>query len=100
MLPGHADFTLPQPAEPVRVNGRRPIPEVPSMNGNGHHPAAEPAPDAQPDDRIDLWDQRVARGLAFLRRRLTGGYEVDEFGFDRDLTDAVFQPMLRVLYND
>ncbi|WP_438870731.1 lysophospholipid acyltransferase family protein [Paractinoplanes ovalisporus] len=42
----------------------------------------------------------MARGLAFLRRRLTGGYEVDEFGFDRELNDAVFQPLLRVLHHD
>lgn len=95
MLPGNADFTLPRPAEPVRVNGRRPIPEVPPMNGNGHRSLPEPEPDT-----FDVWDKRVARGLAFLRRRLTGGYQVDDFGFDRELTDAVFQPMLRVLYRD
>ncbi|WP_344083207.1 lysophospholipid acyltransferase family protein [Luedemannella helvata] len=45
-----------------------------------------------------MWDQRVANGLAFLRRRLTGDYDVDEFGFDPDLTDQVFQPVLRLLY--
>jgi hypothetical protein len=28
------------------------------------------------------WERRAAAGLAFLRRRLTGDYEVDEFGFD------------------
>jgi len=95
MLPGQADFTLPRPAEPVRVNGRRPIPEVPSMNGNGH----QPGPEAPPDP-IDVWDQRVAAGLAFLRRRFAGNYEVDDFGFDRELNDAVFQPLLRVLYHD
>lgn len=95
MLPGQADFTLPRPAEPVRVNGRRPIPEVPSMNGNGHHPGP-----GEPPDPIDVWDERVASGLAFLRRRFAGNYEVDDFGFDRELNDAVFQPLLRVLYHD
>ncbi len=34
----------------------------------------------------------------FLRRRLDGDYEVDEFGFDPDMTDNVFLPMLRPLY--
>lgn len=48
----------------------------------------------------DVWDERVARGLAFLRRRLTGDYEVDEFGFDRELTDGVLSPMLRPLYRE
>ena len=33
----------------------------------------------------------------FLRRRLTGDYEVDEFGFDKHLTDYVFLPLLRPL---
>jgi 1-acyl-sn-glycerol-3-phosphate acyltransferase len=107
MLPGHADFTLPKPAAPVKVNGRRPIPEVPQMNG---HPAEEPEPahgrpdQSKPDqskpDQIDIWDQRVARGLAFLRRRLAGTYEVDDFGFDPELTDALFHPLLRLLHND
>ncbi|QSB14439.1 1-acyl-sn-glycerol-3-phosphate acyltransferase [Natronosporangium hydrolyticum] len=46
----------------------------------------------------DIWDRRVAAGLAFLRRRLAGDYDVDEFGFDPELTDAVLYPMLRQLY--
>ncbi|OLE26847.1 MAG: hypothetical protein AUG44_11745 [Actinobacteria bacterium 13_1_20CM_3_71_11] len=48
----------------------------------------------------DVWDRRVAGALAFLRRRLTGEYEVDEFGFDPELTDAVLHPLLRPLYRD
>ncbi|MPZ26317.1 MAG: hypothetical protein GEV12_07645 [Micromonosporaceae bacterium] len=47
----------------------------------------------------DLWDRRVAAGLAFLRRRLAGDYEVDEFGFDPDLTEHAFHPLLRLLYH-
>lgn len=48
----------------------------------------------------DVWDQRVAGALAFLRRRLTGDYEVDEFGFDQELTDEVFHRLARPLYRD
>jgi len=44
------------------------------------------------------WERRAARGLAFLRRRITGEYEVDEFGFDPDLTDAVLLNLVRPLY--
>jgi 1-acyl-sn-glycerol-3-phosphate acyltransferase len=40
-------------------------------------------------------ERRVAEWLAFLRRRLTGEYELDEFGYDSDLTDQVLLPMLR-----
>ena len=43
-------------------------------------------------------DERFAELLAFLRRRLTGDYEVDEFGFDRELTDTVLMAPLRPLY--
>ncbi len=35
---------------------------------------------------------------AFLRRRCSGGYPVDEFGFDQDLTDNLLLPVLRPLY--
>ncbi|MEU2156821.1 lysophospholipid acyltransferase family protein [Streptomyces sp. NPDC019396] len=44
------------------------------------------------------WDRRVAGGLAFLRRRLTGDYEVDEFGYDKELTDQVLMSLVRPLY--
>ncbi|MCX4748333.1 acyltransferase family protein [Kitasatospora sp. NBC_01287] len=43
------------------------------------------------------WEGRAASGLAFLRRRITGDYEVDEFGFDRELTEEVFLSVLRPL---
>ncbi|GAA1831464.1 lysophospholipid acyltransferase family protein [Luedemannella flava] len=66
----------------------------PPGGDNAARPALTPAPAREPD----IWDHRVANGLAFLRRRLTGDYEVDEFGFDPDLTDQVFQPILRLLY--
>ncbi len=49
---------------------------------------------AAPDDV----DRQVARTLAFLRRRLTGDFEVDDFGFDEDFTVNAFLPFLRPLY--
>jgi 1-acyl-sn-glycerol-3-phosphate acyltransferase len=56
--------------------------------------SAEPAGGAE----LDVWDRRVAGALALLRTRLTGDYEVDEFGFDKQLTEAAFLPLLRPLY--
>jgi 1-acyl-sn-glycerol-3-phosphate acyltransferase len=41
---------------------------------------------------------RLANLVAFARRRLTGDYEVDEFGFDAELTENVIIPPLRQLY--
>ncbi|MBI1757858.1 MAG: acyltransferase family protein [Actinobacteria bacterium] len=55
-------------------------------------------PDVAGAETHDEWQHRVAEALAFLRRRLTGDYEVDEFGFDAELTEQVFLPMLRPLY--
>ena len=40
----------------------------------------------------------IARTLAYLRRRASGDYTVDEFGFDEDFTDSVWLPLLRPLY--
>jgi 1-acyl-sn-glycerol-3-phosphate acyltransferase len=40
----------------------------------------------------------LARALEFLRRRLTGDYEIDEFGFDRQLTEEVFSPVARFMH--
>ncbi len=39
--------------------------------------------------------QAVERALDFVRRRATGDYEIDEFGFDRDLTEQILAPILR-----
>ena len=43
------------------------------------------------------WEERAAGGLEFLRRRLTGEYEVDEFGFDSELTEKVLLTAVRPL---
>jgi 1-acyl-sn-glycerol-3-phosphate acyltransferase len=43
-------------------------------------------------------EEQVARILAFLRRRLTGDFDVDDFGFDEDFTVHAFLPALRPLY--
>ncbi|MEU6085119.1 lysophospholipid acyltransferase family protein [Streptomyces sp. NPDC047108] len=45
------------------------------------------------------WDRKLAQGLSFLRRRVTGDYEVDDFGYDEELTDQVLMSLLRPLYD-
>ncbi len=62
-------------------------------------PAASPPVGAAPGAQVGEWERKLAGGLAFLRRRLTGDYEIDEFGFDADLTDHVILPPLRPLYD-
>ncbi|GAA1034445.1 lysophospholipid acyltransferase family protein [Virgisporangium ochraceum] len=48
----------------------------------------------------DIWDERVAGLIAAVRHRLTGDYEVDEFGFDKHITDSVYLPLLRPLFRN
>jgi 1-acyl-sn-glycerol-3-phosphate acyltransferase len=43
----------------------------------------------------DDWERRVAELMAFARRRLEGDYEVDDYGFDRELTEHFFMAALR-----
>ncbi|GAA2606881.1 lysophospholipid acyltransferase family protein [Actinomadura fulvescens] len=43
-------------------------------------------------------ERKLASGLAFLRRRLAGEYDVDEFGFDPEFNRSVLLPVARALY--
>jgi 1-acyl-sn-glycerol-3-phosphate acyltransferase len=43
----------------------------------------------------DQWEAQLARFLAFLRRRVTGDYVVDEYGFDQEVTERFFMAALR-----
>ena len=56
---------------------------------------AAQAPD--PPSREE-WEEVVADVLAFVRRRVTGQYEVDEYGFDRELSEELLLPLTRPLY--
>lgn len=62
---------------------------------SGYCKRHEPAPIEAPS----RFDAEVERLLAFLRRRVTGSYPTDDFGFDEDLTENVLIPMLRPLFD-
>ncbi|MEU3845130.1 lysophospholipid acyltransferase family protein [Streptomyces sp. NPDC028635] len=69
-------------------------------------PAAQEEAPVSPEPHGDVpqssgggLERRVAAGLAFLRRRLTGDYEVDDFGYDAELTDQVLMSLLRPVYD-
>jgi 1-acyl-sn-glycerol-3-phosphate acyltransferase len=42
--------------------------------------------------------KRIASVAEFVRKRMMGDYTVDEFGFDPHLNNAIFLPLLRVLF--
>ncbi|MFE5855433.1 lysophospholipid acyltransferase family protein [Streptomyces sp. NPDC056500] len=69
-------------------------PSVARATGGGGD-MVEDGPEHGPGDG---WERRLATGLAFLRRRVTGDYEVDEFGYDKELTDQVLMSLVRPLY--
>jgi 1-acyl-sn-glycerol-3-phosphate acyltransferase len=67
---------------------------VAAQSGLGHPgEASAVGPSSMPD-----WERKVAATLAFVRRRLTGDVEVDEFGFDAELTEKVLLAAMRPLY--
>jgi 1-acyl-sn-glycerol-3-phosphate acyltransferase len=43
----------------------------------------------------DQWEPQLARMIAFVRRRITGDYSVDEYGFDQEVTEKFFMAALR-----
>ncbi|MET1058067.1 MAG: lysophospholipid acyltransferase family protein [Nocardioides sp.] len=43
----------------------------------------------------DNWEPRLAEFLAFLRRRVTGDYVIDEYGFDAEVTERFLIAALR-----
>ncbi|GAB3661098.1 hypothetical protein GCM10027596_20770 [Nocardioides korecus] len=45
----------------------------------------------------ESWEPRLAEFLAFLRRRLTGDFAVDDYGFDREVTERFLLAAVRPL---
>jgi 1-acyl-sn-glycerol-3-phosphate acyltransferase len=95
VIPLHPDEPGPDRLGPIRADPATGPAADP--DGAGTRQPADPVAE-QPADRPG-WERQLAGGLAFLRRRITGDYEVDEFGFDPDLTEHLVLPALRPLYS-
>ncbi|MGY1500056.1 lysophospholipid acyltransferase family protein [Streptomyces sp. QTS52] len=90
-LPGRA-----RPQDDVQVTQEQQPPQESqeSQDQPGHQ-----SPSSAPDGGgVGGLERRIAGGLSFLRRRLTGDYEVDDFGYDAELTDQVLMSLVRPLY--
>ncbi|KXF85272.1 hypothetical protein D092_16565 [Rhodococcus ruber Chol-4] len=61
-------------------------------------PVQETAADGFLDDLRHKLVGQITGTAEFLRRRITGDYEVDDFGFDPHFTDNVLLPALRPLF--
>jgi 1-acyl-sn-glycerol-3-phosphate acyltransferase len=104
------DQSAPLAADPLRADISGPEapdepadPEVdPATAVEAGQPAAEQRANAALTSggrkSSDL-ERKVAGALAFVRRRITGEAEVDDFGFDPELTDQVLFTLMRPLYD-
>ena len=79
------------------ANGARVIPLRPTLHAGATGSAGAPRPPVD-EVRPHTVEGRVAEALAFLARRMRGDYEIDEFGFDRDLAEHAVLPAFRTLY--
>lgn len=86
-------------ARQAGATGPRPKTKRPAAPVEPEVPASGPDADAHDVDGSPArLDENIAEWLDFLRRRVTGEYELDDFGFDAELTDRVFMAPLRPLY--
>ena len=86
--------TLAGPAERVSAKQAAAVVRELDERRGGHGALAASGP--EPSE----FSRRVADVVAFLRERITGDYQVDEFGFDPHFNEAVVLPLLRVFFND
>jgi 1-acyl-sn-glycerol-3-phosphate acyltransferase len=81
-----------------RVRGTRSAPGAPEGQSTSVAAPAVAVPAVDEENTETGWRRGLAGSLAFLRRRMTGEYQVDDFGYDADFTDHVVVPPLKVLY--
>lgn len=106
---GHRSTSPRGPAAPPRATGGA-APKVAGKPNGRATGAARQADKEAVDAVIHEFDrgltqpttgdlaQRIAGLADFLRKRLSGDYSVDDFGFDPDYNDAVVLPVLRFFY--
>jgi 1-acyl-sn-glycerol-3-phosphate acyltransferase len=79
----------PRQAEPATTRHRQPGPGIPPLEWLGAFTSASK------ELFGENWEPRLAEFLAFLRRRLTGDYSVDDYGFDQEVTERFMLAALR-----
>jgi 1-acyl-sn-glycerol-3-phosphate acyltransferase len=91
----------PEP-EPVVEQAAETAPRTPTTTRERHPLAGIPTGDwlaafqhAAREVFGEQWEPQLAAFLAFLRRRVTGDYVVDEYGFDAEVTERFFIAALR-----
>ena len=59
---------------------------------------ADAGAEAAGNEAVSDLARRIAGAADFLRKRLSGDYQVDDFGFDPQYNDAVVMPVLRFFF--
>jgi 1-acyl-sn-glycerol-3-phosphate acyltransferase len=108
VAPGEpAERPAAQAGEPRMPEPRRPLAEPPADGADARRDHRHPTPGIPAVDWMagftnaaieifgENWEPRLAAFLAFLRRRVTGDYTVDEYGFDAEITQRFFLSALR-----
>ena len=83
-----------RPRSPTRAAGHRPTTVTPAP-ASRRWSGSRPSPRASKELFGENWEPRLAEFLAFLRRRLTGDFTVDDYGFDREVTEQFLLAALR-----
>ncbi|MDX6324193.1 MAG: hypothetical protein QOK15_547, partial [Nocardioidaceae bacterium] len=99
---GRAEPDAPEPVQPEPVQPEPVQPEQFQREPVELRPSADDAADSLADAAREVfedsaWQQRLRDLTQLLRRRLTGDYEVDEFGFDAEVTERLLLTALRPL---
>jgi 1-acyl-sn-glycerol-3-phosphate acyltransferase len=93
--------TGPQPRAPKPSASRVAVP----AQADADPPALDGVSDGVPDDVIAALQAELAEiepregWIEFIRRRMSGDYSVDEFGFDPELTERVLLALMRPIYH-
>jgi len=97
---GDAEIIRLSPSKAARLVGNTgPSPEAAAPPRPKARKIAPPVPPAPPEVFSDRAIAELDEGLLdFLRARMAGQFEVDDFGFDPELTDKVLLALFRPLY--
>ncbi|MGH3367009.1 MAG: lysophospholipid acyltransferase family protein [Nocardioidaceae bacterium] len=97
--PGRGDSPRPDAAQDTTESAPAPLAEifVERRGGRVGFDIAAAVANAAREVFGEGWEDSLADFLAFLRRRVTGDYDLDEFGFDPDLTSRLTMATIRPL---
>ena len=103
--PSVASTEAPEQGDPTPLEEPTRLPTRPPVTADHRHPTPGIPPlewlsaltSASKELFGEKWEPRLAEFLAFLRRRLSGDYVVDDYGFDREVTEQLLLAAARPL---